>query len=365
MDGSLRFEQEMQNMLSLFAKSGLNVDLKKVEEAARAAYAILGDRCWETGGPIIYHSMSVARIVALNVGLGTDSVIAALLHNVFESTNDKDDLIAAIPGKFGDQVSYLLEGLFKINSIDTVSISVHSENFRRLLLTLSGDLRVVLIKIADRVEDMRNLDTLPSELQQKYANESSYLYAPLAHRMGIYHLKSELEDSSLKYLRPTEYNRIVRHLEETVEERKNFVSAFVKPIESKLSARGLRFEMKARTKSIYSIWNKMRKQRIGFEEVYDLFAIRIILDSAPETEKSDCWQVYSIVTEEYQPNPERMRDWISIPKSNGYESLHTTVMGPSGKWVEVQIRTRRMDEVAEKGLAAHWKYKGGKGNADL
>jgi GTP pyrophosphokinase len=365
MEDHANFEVVLQEMLTLFKKNNQNVDLKKVEDAARTAYEILGDTSWETGGPIIFHSLSVAKIVAIEIGLGTDPVIAALLHNVFESTHEKDDLISKLPQLFGEQVMQLLDGLFKINSIDTVTISVHSENFRRLLLALSGDFRVVLIKIADRLQDMRHLDNLPSELQEKYASESSFLYAPLAHRMGIYNIKTELEDASLKYLRPDEYSAIVKKLEETVEERKNFVSAFVKPIELKLKSKGFKFEMKARTKSIYSIWNKMKKQRVTFEEVFDLFAIRIILDSDIANEKSECWQVYSIVTEEYQPNPERMRDWISIPKSNGYESLHTTVMGPLGKWVEVQIRTRRMDEVAEKGLAAHWKYKGGKGSDEL
>lgn len=362
MSERLYFDNELKTMMALFEKSELNIDLTKVEEACRFAYQILGNKSWESGGPIIYHSMDVAQIVALAIGLGTDPVVAALLHNVFESTADKDELIAEIPLRFGEQVSDLLEGLFKINSIDTVTISVHSENFRRLLLALSGDLRVVLIKIADRLEDMRNLDNLPHSLQQKYATESSYLYAPLAHRMGLYNIKSELEDMSLKYLKPADYAKIAKHLEDTVKEREDFVSVFVKPIEEKLVARGIKFDMKARTKSIYSIWNKMKRQRVSFDEVYDLFAIRIIIDSKPANEKSDCWQVYSIVTEEYQPNPERMRDWISIPKSNGYESLHTTVMGPAGKWVEVQIRTRRMDDVAEKGLAAHWKYKGGKGS---
>jgi GTP diphosphokinase / guanosine-3',5'-bis(diphosphate) 3'-diphosphatase len=366
MEEKIRFEERLNQLLAQFEKNNLQIDNKRVEAACRTAYEILGNARWESGDLIIYHSMAVAKIVALDIGLGTDSIIAALLHNVFESSNEKDEIISEIPVRFGEQVSMLLDGLFKINSIDTVSISVHSENFRRLLLTLSGDLRVVLIKIADRLEDMRNLDGLPSELQLKYANESSFLYAPLAHRMGIYNIKTELEDLSLKYLKAEEYQKIIKDLEDTVEERKRFVSEFVKPIEIKLKSKNFKFEMKARTKSIYSIWNKMKKQRVSFEEVYDLFAIRIILDSKPEEEKSDCWQAYSIVTEEYQPNTERMRDWISIPKSNGYESLHTTVMGPHGKWVEVQIRTKRMDEVAEKGLAAHWKYKGGKGgNADL
>lgn len=359
------FDSALQALLQVCEKGSVPIDLEKVERAAKVAFEILGNSSWESGDPIIFHSIEVARVVQQNIGMGTDSIVAALLHNVFESSNEKDSLIAELPNLFGDVVFDLLEGLFKINSIDTVTISVHSENFRRLLLTLAGDLRVVFIKIADRLIDMRNLDGLPRDLQNKYATETSYLYAPLAHRMGIYNIKSELEDLSLKYLRPDDYSKIVRKLEETTLERQKFVSEFVKPIEQKLRAKHFKFEMKARTKSIYSIWNKMKKTRVSFEEVYDLFAIRVILEAKPEDEKSKCWQVYSIVTEEYQPNTERMRDWISIPKSNGYESLHTTVMGPHGKWVEVQIRTVRMDEIAEKGMAAHWKYKGGKGNADL
>lgn len=365
MNSQEKVDKALAELLDLCEQSSVAINLKEVETATRMAFDILGESKWESGDIIVLHSIDVAKIVVNEIGLGTTSVIVALLHNVFESTSDKDELIADIPNKFGNQVQELLEGLFKINSIDTVSISVNSENFRRLLLTLSGDLRVVLIKIADRLIDMKNLEGLPKDLQNKYATESSYLYAPLAHRLGIYNIKTELEDLSLKYLRPNDYNKIAKKLEETSEERKNFVSAFVKPIEAKLKSKKIKFDMKARTKSIYSIWNKMKKSKVSFEEVYDLFAIRVILDSELENEKSDCWQVYSIVTEEYQPNTERMRDWISIPKSNGYESLHTTVMGPLGKWVEIQIRTQRMDEVAEKGMAAHWKYKGGKGNSEL
>lgn len=360
-----KFEIALKELIDLCEKSSLAIDLKKVDDAARMAFDILGGSSWESGDPIIFHSIEVAKVVVRDIGIATDSIVAALLHNVFESTSDKDNLIDEIPARFGEHVFALLDGLFKINSIDTVTISVHSENFRRLLLALSGDLRVVLIKIADRLVDMHHLEGLPNDLQTKYAKESSYLYAPLAHRLGIYNVKTELEDLSLKYLRPADYQKIVKKLEETTEERKNFVKAFVKPIEAKLKSRHIKFEMKARTKSIHSIWNKMKKSKVSFEEVYDLFAIRIILDSKLEDEKSDCWRAYSIVTEEYQPNPERMRDWISIPKSNGYESLHTTVMGPLGKWVEIQIRTQRMDEIAEKGMAAHWKYKGGKGGGDL
>lgn len=365
MDIPNNIQTEITQLLNICESSSVQIDLPKVKKAAHVAFEILEESTWESDDLIVLHSIDVAKVVAKDMGLGTDSIIAALLHNVFESTADKDHLIADLPNLFGEQVQLLLDGLFKINSIDTVTISVHSENFRRLMLTLSGDLRVVLIKIADRLVDMFNLEGLPNDLQHKYATESSFLYAPLAHRLGIYNVKTELEDLSLKYLRPQDYNRIVKKLEETTEERKNFVSQFVKPIESKLKVKNLKFEMKARTKSIHSIWNKMKKSKVSFEEVYDLFAIRVIIDTEIESEKSDCWQVYSIVTEEYQPNTERMRDWISIPKSNGYESLHTTVMGPQGKWVEVQIRTRRMDDVAEKGMAAHWKYKGGKGGADL
>lgn len=360
-----KYEISLRELCSICSQSSVAIDVKRIEEAARVAFEILGNSKWESGDPIIFHSIEVAKVVAKDVGISTDSIIAALLHNVFESTIDKDNLIEQLPARFGDHVTSLLDGLFKINSIDTVTISIHSENFRRLLLALSGDLRVILIKIADRLVDMRNLDELPAELQHKYATESSYLYAPLAHRLGLYNIKTELEDLSLKYLRPDDYYKIVKKLEETTEERRNFVSEFVKPIEIKLKARNIKFEMKARTKSIHSIWNKMKKTRVSFEEVYDLFAIRVIIDSKLEDEKSDCWQAYSIVTEEYQTNTERMRDWISIPKSSGYESLHTTVMGPHGKWVEVQIRTQRMDEIAEKGMAAHWKYKGGKGSGEL
>lgn len=362
---NLTFDERVNQLIGICENSTVPIDTDRVRSAAEKAHEILGDSCWESGGPIIFHSIEVAKVVAGDIGIGTDSIVASLLHNIFESNNEKDELIQQLPDIFGDQIFGLLDGLFKINSIDTVNISVHSENFRRLMLTLSGDIRVVLIKIADRLVDMRNLAGLPRDLQYKYATETSYLYAPLAHRMGIYNIKLELEDLSLKYLRPDDFNLIVKKLEETTEERRMFVSEFVKPIETKLRSKHFNFDMKARTKSIYSIWNKMKKSKVSFEEVYDLFAIRIILDSKPENEKSDCWQVYSVVTDEYQPNTERMRDWISIPKSNGYESLHTTVMGPHGKWVEVQIRTTRMDEVAEKGMAAHWKYKGGKGNADL
>jgi GTP pyrophosphokinase len=233
------------------------------------------------------------------------------------------------------------------------------------MLTLSGDVRVILIKIADQLQDMRMLGIVAPEVQRRLSTETWHLYAPLAHRLGLYKVNSELLDLSLKYLHPEEFSFIVKKLEETAIERADFVSSFVKPIEKKLHNLGFDFEIKARTKSIHSIWSKMQKQKVDFHEVYDLFAIRIILNSRPENEKALCWQVFSVVTEEYMSNPERLRDWITYPKSNGYESLHTTVLGPGKRWIEVQVRTRRMDDVAENGLAAHWRYKGGKGGEEI
>jgi GTP pyrophosphokinase len=268
-----------------------------------------------------------------------------------------------IEKEFGVHIYSILEGMAKINALGTDTVDLYSENYRKLLLALAGDVRVIIIKIADRLQVMRNLEWYDLETRKRLANETSHLYAPLAHRLGLYVINSELQDLCLKYQKPEAFNYVVNRLKETETERANFVAEFVKPVEKKLQKRGLKFSMKARTKSIFSIWNKMQKKNVSFDEVMDLFAIRIILDSEPEDEKSDCWTAYSFVTEEYQANPERLRDWITIPKSNGYESLHTTVMGPQKKWVEIQIRTRRMDEIAEKGLAAHWKYKGGKESA--
>ncbi len=334
-------------------------DFPLIQNAMDHAISALGDRQWENGEFILHHSISVARIAVLELGLSTDSLIACLLHNVFDKADhpfSSDEIKKA----YRVGVAEILDGIIKINSLNTENIALQSENFRRLMMALSGDVRVIMIKIADQLQDMRNLDSLPGSLQQHISIDSWHLYAPLAHRLGLYKINSELLDLSLKYLHPEDYRHIVDKLQETTLERANFVSAFVKPIEKKLKSRGFDFEMKARTKSIYSIWNKMKKQEVDFHEVYDLFAIRVILNSKPESEKAECWQVFSVVTEEYLSNPERLRDWITFPKSNGYESLHTTVLGPDKKWVEVQIRTRRMDDVAENGLASHWRYKEGK-----
>ncbi|HAQ19446.1 MAG TPA: RelA/SpoT family protein [Prolixibacteraceae bacterium] len=333
----------------------------KIKDAFSMVQEVFGDQCWDSGENIVVHSLEVAQVVVQEVGLGIDSVIAALLHNVYyqESTTK------LVEPRFGRLVSSILEGMAKINAMGTDTVELHSENYRKLMLAMAGDVRVILVKIADRLQVMRHLDSQPESVRTKISIETSYLYAPLAHRLGLYYINSELLDLCLKYQNPEAYHAISLRLKETDRERANFVAEFVKPIEAKLNLRGFSFEMKARTKSINSIWRKMQTQKVEFDEVMDLFAIRVILNSELANEKSDCWQVYSIVTEEYQSNPKRMRDWITIPKSNGYESLHATVLGPHGKWVEVQIRTRRMDEIAEKGLAAHWKYKGGSGTSDM
>jgi len=328
------------------------------------AFEFIKDRFEEQKYPhgefILTHSLDVASIVAMEIGLEPDSVIAALLHNVRYAGLKEKATDEEINARFGANILSILNGMSKINALGTDTVDLHAENYRSLMLALAGDVRVVLVKIADRLQVIRTLHLYAPTRREKLLNETLYLYAPLAHRLGLYNINSEMLDIRLHFLHPEKYNYIEKRLQETETERTNFVAEFVKPIEAKLKKRGMTFSMKARTKSISSIHNKMTKKKVSFDEVMDLFAIRVILDSAPENEKSDCWMAYSIVTEEYQTNPNRLRDWISIPKSNGYESLHTTVMGPNNKWVEIQIRTRRMDEIAEKGLAAHWKYKGGK-----
>jgi GTP diphosphokinase / guanosine-3',5'-bis(diphosphate) 3'-diphosphatase len=336
-----------------------------VEKAFRYARSVLDEACFSTGELILNHSLDVALIVASEIGLGHDSVVAGLLHNLMYAPLAKRVDSEEVNRRFGHPVEIILEGMKKINALGTDTVALHPENYRHLLLALAGDVRVILIKIADRLQVMRNLSRYAPDTQKRLADETSHLYAPLAHRLGLYTINSELLDLCFKYRNPEACRDITERLKETEEERNLFVAGFVKPIEKKLQSRGFAFDMKARAKSIHSIWNKMKTKKVSFDEVFDLFAIRVILDSRPENEKSDCWTVYSVITEEYQANPERLRDWITIPKSNGYESLHTTVLGPRGKWVEVQIRTRRMDEVAEKGLAAHWRYKGGKGTREF
>jgi len=307
-----------------------------------------------SGEPYIFHPIAVAQIAAEEIGLGPTSIICALLHDVVEDTSVS---LETVEKEFGKKVATIIDGLTKISGVFDQTSSIQAENFRKMLLTLADDVRVILIKLADRLHNMRTLDSMPRDKQLKISSETNYLYAPLAHRLGLYAIKSELEDLSMKFTERPTYKFIAEKLAETKSERNRFIQKFIEPIQKALIENGLDASVVGRPKSIHSIWNKMRKKSIPFEEVYDLFAIRIILNSPMENEKSDSWKAYSIVTDFYHPNPDRLRDWISSPKGNGYESLHTTVMGPQGRWVEVQIRTKRMDEIAEKGFAAHWKYK--------
>ncbi len=313
--------------------------------------------------PVLF-DLQTAIITAEEIGLSRASVISTLLHDCVTLGCVS---IESIAHDFGDDVAHIINGLVKVNQLYAKNPSIDTENFRDLLLSFAEDMRVIFTIIADRVNLMRQIKHRGTDEQrQKVALEASKLYAPLAHKLGLYLIKSELEDLSLKYLETEAYYMIKDKLNATKKTRDEYIHNFITPIEQKLSAAGLKFHVKGRTKSIHSIWQKMKKQKCKFEGIYDLFAIRIILDSAPDKEKQDCWHAFSIVTDMYRPNPKRLRDWLSVPKSNGYESLHTTVMGTEGKWVEIQIRTERMDEIAERGLAAHWRYKGVKsGNSRM
>ena len=312
--------------------------------------------------PII-KDMQTAVIVAEEIGMRRASILGLMLH---DSVRCGTCTAEEVERNYGEDVAGIIRGLIRVNELYAKSPTIESENFRNLLLSFAEDMRVILIMIADRVNIMRQIKECENdEARRQVANEAAYLYAPLAHKLGLYKLKSELEDLSLKYTEKEVYYHIKEKLNETKASRDKYIAAFIAPVQKKLEEAGLHFHIKGRTKSIHSIYQKMKKQKCPFEGVYDLFAIRVILDSQVEKEKLECWQAYSIVTDMYQPNPKRMKDWISIPKSNGYESLHITVMGPQNKWVEVQIRTRRMDEIAERGLAAHWKYKGVKAESGL
>jgi len=330
-------------------------DVKRIKAAFEMAEEAHRNERRISGEPYIYHPLEVARIVVEEMGLGATSVICAFLHDVVEDT---DITIEDIRRKFGDKEAHIIDGLTKIKGTPLAdSTTEQIENFRKVLLNLSQDIRVVLIKIADRLHNMRTLDSMRRDKQLRTISETQLIYAPLAHRLGLYEIKSELEDLCLKYKMPSVYDEIVQKIKKTQPARDRFVKDFIKPIDEKLRERGFQFTIKSRVKSVSSIYNKMEKQQIPFEDVFDLFAIRIILDSPLEREKDDCWIAYSIVTDFYQSNNNRMRDWLSHPRSNGYESLHITVMSHTGQWVEVQIRSKRMDEIAEKGVAAHWKYK--------
>jgi len=337
-------------------------DTPRIRRALDLAISACRDNKTITGEPEVLHALSVATIIAAEMGLGGTSIITALLHDSYarlELTRQQ------LEKEFGRKVVEILEGFSRITGINSMQSSYQAENFRKLLLSLAEDVRVILIKLVERLEYMRDLDNAPEKERMPLASETYFLYAPLAHRLGYYNIKSELEDLSVKYLEPEQYNYVESRLKQTTASRNKLIKEFSLPLSEALEKQNFKFSIKSRTKSVHSIMLKMKKQGVPFEEVYDLFAVRIIIDSLPDNEKSDIWRVYSIVTDLYQPNPSRMRDWISVPKSNGYESLHTTVIGPRGKWVEVQIRSTRMDEIAEKGLAAHFKYKGIKGEGGL
>lgn len=316
-----------------------------------------------SGEPYILHPIAVAKIASQEIGLGSTSICAALLHDVVEDT---DYTVEDIEQHFGKKIAQIVDGLTKISGGKFGDrASVQAENFRKLLLTMSEDIRVVLLKMADRLHNMRTLGSMAPNKQYKIAGETLYIYAPLAHRLGLYAIKTELEDLSFKYEHPAAYERITRQIEESEGRRTAVYNDFSAPITQKLSEMGIKFEARARLKSVYSIWRKMETKHIPFEEVYDLYAMRIIYDcDDPSIEKSICWNIYSALTDLYKIHPERTRDWISVPKANGYQALHVTLMGPDGNWVEVQIRSRRMDEIAEKGFAAHWKYKSGESDEE-
>lgn len=337
-------------------------DIKQIRKAIQLSMTNIGLNRRANGILSVIHSLEVSRITVEEIGLGRTALICALLYDTVRISSTSIDEINKL---FGPQVANIMDGLVKVVDLYQRNTSIQSENFRKLLLTFAQDVRVILIIIADRLFTMRTLEKYDKENQVKISSEVSYLYAPMAHRLGLYSIKSEMEDLVMKFSNRDMYKFIARKLNETKRVRDKYIYEFIEPLKKELEEQNLNFDIKGRTKTIHSIYNKMKKQGVEFEQVYDLFAIRVIIDSEPKNEKADCWKVYSIVADKYQPNPSRMRDWLSIPKSNGYESLHSTVLGPNGKWVEVQIRSKRMDDVAERGLAAHWKYKGVKSDQGM
>jgi guanosine-3',5'-bis(diphosphate) 3'-pyrophosphohydrolase len=342
-----------RNLLRACKDYESNEDRKLIRKAFNFALNAHAGVRRKSGELYIFHPLSVAMIAVKEMGLGTTSIVSSLLHDVVEDT---DVSLEEIEGIFGSRVAKIIDGLTKISGVIGHTRSMQAENFRKILLTMSEDVRVILVKIADRLHNMRTLDAMSKKNQLKIASETLELFAPLAHRLGLFVIKSELEDLSIKYTEPQIYQTLSTKIKAQQSRLNNYLRTFMRPIHESMKSQDFTYETKARFKSIYSIYKKMKARNIGYDQIYDLFAIRIILENS-EDEKADCWRVYSIVTDFYKPNPERLRDWLSTPKVNGYESLHTTVMGPNGRWVEVQIRTQRMDDIAEKGYAAHWKYK--------
>ncbi len=353
-------DQKMNALLEQLIRNCSYCKSSKDEKLIRKAFKMASEAHKgmrrKSGDPYIIHPLEVAVIVSEEIGLGVTSTVCAILHDVVEDT---DLTIEDIENAFGKKIASIIDGLTKISGVfDKETNSLQAENFRKMLLTLSDDVRVIFVKLADRLHNMRTLDSLPRHKQIKIAGETIYLYAPLAHRLGLYTIKTELEDLSLKYRYPEVYNEIAEKIKLTEERRLHLINHFSLPIMDALEMNHFSFDISGRPKSIYSIWQKMHQKNVTFEEIYDLFAIRIVFDPLPDIpEKTQCWNIYSIITDIYAPKPERIRDWVSTPKANGYEALHTTVMGPNGKWMEVQIRSRRMNEIAERGFAAHWKYK--------
>jgi GTP pyrophosphokinase len=350
---------------SLLKSSGDSISadgIRKIKECIRQSIALGGYAKDVYGINLLYRNLHTALIISEEIGLKGAALVAVMLS---QSVMDGRFSVKQINKTFGEDVASIIHGLIRTQELYAKNASIETENFHKLLLSFAEDVRVILIMIADRLYLMRMAKSLDEKYLLKISAEASYLYAPLCHRLGLYKVKSELEDLSLKFQDRESYDFIARKLNETRRSRDKYIAEFIAPVETRLRELELNFDIKGRTKSIHSIRNKLLKQKVEFENIYDLFAIRVILDTPKEKEKAECWRVYSIITDMYQPNPKRLKDWLSIPKSNGYESLHTTVMGPYGKWVEVQIRSKRMDEIAERGLAAHWKYKGIKGESGL
>ncbi len=339
-------------------------DLDMIRKAFRFANEAHRNMRRKSGEPYVIHPLAVSKIVAYEIGLGTKSITSALLHDVVEDTEYS---LEDINLNFGEEIAMIIDGLTKIAGVFDKKSSIQVENFRKLLLTLSNDVRVILIKLADRLDNMRTLESLPRNKQLKVAGETSFLFAPLAHRLGLYTIKTELEDLALKYQNPKIYHEILQKIKDSEKKRVLFINKFALPIIEKLNEHNINFDISGRPKSINSVYSKMQMKKVKFEEIYDLFAIRVVFEPNPQIpEKVQCWNIYSLITDIYMPKPERIRDWVSTPKANGYEALHGTVMGPNGKWVEVQIRTTRMNDIAERGFAAHWKYKNnGQGESEL
>lgn len=358
-DDDLMVENEFNALIDDYLKSNHRRKVEIITKAFHLAKEAHKGARRRSGEPYIMHPLAVARIVCSEIGLGSTSICAALLHDVVEDT---DYTVEDIKKIFGDKVAEIVDGLTKISSgMFGDQVSSQAENFRKLLLTMADDIRVILVKIADRLHNMRTLGSMAPAKRHKIAGETMYIYAPLAHRLGLFAIKTELEELSFKYENTDEYNEIVSKLESSFSKRKDIFEHFADPVIQKLDQQGFKYEIRARDKSVYSIWNKMKSKGVPFEEIYDIFAVRIIFDSEPGVdEKKRCWDIYSVITDIYKLRPDRIRDWVSRPKSNGYQALHLTVMGPDGEWVEIQIRSRRMDDIAEKGFAAHWKYKEGK-----